>query len=65
VIGLSRQHLPAMLAADPPVPYAETSATSGIAAAGIGPFRRWCLGAAPLPPAGCGDQRCDQDTMRS
>jgi RNA polymerase sigma factor (sigma-70 family) len=37
------QHLLAMLAADPPVPCAEISATLGIAVGDIGPLRRGCL----------------------
>ena len=37
------QRLIAMLAADPPVPYAEISARLGIAVGSIGPTRRRCL----------------------
>jgi len=37
------QRLIAMLAADPPVPYAEISARLGIPVGSIGPTRRRCL----------------------
>jgi RNA polymerase sigma factor (sigma-70 family) len=45
------QHLLAMLAADPPVPCAEISATLGIAVGDIEPVRRGCLDALRHCPA--------------
>jgi RNA polymerase sigma factor (sigma-70 family) len=42
-LPLCCQRLIAMLAADPPVPYAEISARLGIAPGGIGPTRARCL----------------------
>ena len=55
------QHLLAMLVANPPVSRADISATLGIAASSIGPFRRRCLDALrhrlPLAPVISGETR--------
>ena len=45
------QQLLALLAADPPVPYAQISATLGIAVGSIGPLRRRCLDQLRAHPA--------------
>ena len=59
------QHLLAMLAADPPVPRAEISATLGIAAGDIEPVRRGCLDALRDSPALAALISGESRTMRS
>ena len=51
-LPVSSQRLLALLAADPPVPYAEISARLGMAIGSIGPNRRRCPAGSPPRPSG-------------